>query len=172
MAGTLLNSAEAFQVTLKTLDVFGSDFFRWISNRQFTLWLANTGEHWVLIVLHVQGAQVVNYAINESSRRPVLIDLKDYRLRRLLAIGGIAILPAKHQRRDIWFPTQLDGFTCGLRTYEILRVMIERINERYCLRGVDNLYDDSLWNAMSGDFQPSKVRQLMMRIVVCGAMKH
>lgn len=172
MAGALMNSEEAFQVTLKTLEVFDSDFFRRISNRQFTLWLANTGEHWVSLALHVQGGQVVNYAINESGRRPVLINLIDDRLRRLLAIGGIAILPARHQRRDIWFPTQLDGFTCGLRTYEILRVMIERINERYCLHGVNNLYDDSLWNAMSGDFQPSKVRQLMMGIVACRAMKH
>lgn len=172
MPGALPNSEETFQVTLKTLDVFDSDFFRRISNRQFTLWLINTGEHWASIMLHVQGGQVVDYAINESGRRPVLINLIDTRLRRLLAIGGIAIIPAQHQRKDIWFPTQLDGFTCGLRTYEILRVMIERINERYHLHGVDNLYDDSLWSAMSGDFQPSKVRQLMMGIVACRAMKH
>lgn len=172
VAGALPNSEEAFQVTLKTLDVFDPDFFRRISNRQFTLWLINTGGHWASIVLHVQGGQVVDYAINDSERRPVLINLVDNRLRRLLAIGGITIVPAQHQIKDIWFPTQLDGFTCGLRTYEILRVMIERINERYHLHGVDNLYDDNLWAAMSGDFQPSKVRQLMMGIVACRAMKH
>lgn len=114
----------------------------------------------------------MNYAINEPGRRPVLIKLIDNRLRRLLNIGGITIVPVWDQIKDLWFPTQLDGFTCGLRTYETLRVMIERINERYHLHGVDNLYDDSLWDAMSGDFQPSKVRQLMMGIVACRAMKH
>ncbi|KAL2279911.1 hypothetical protein FJTKL_13061 [Diaporthe vaccinii] len=172
VAGALPNSDEAFQVTLKTLDVFDPDFFRRIGGRQFTLWLINTGGHWASIVLHVQGCQVVDYAINDSERRSVLINLVDKRLRRLLAIGGITIVPAQHQIKDIWFPTQLDGFTCGLRTYEILRVVIERINERYHLHGVNNLYDDSLWAAMSGDFQPSKVRQLMMGIVACRAMKH
>lgn len=172
MPGALPNSEEAFQVTLKTLDVFDPDFFKRISDCQFTLWLINTGEHWASIVLHVEEGQVVHYAINESGRRPALINLVDNRLRRLLAIGGIAILPAQYQIKDIWFPTQLDGFTCGLRTYEILRVMIERINERYHLHGVDDLYDESLWDAMSGDFQPSKVRQLMMGIVACRAMKH
>lgn len=171
-AGAQANSEETFQVTLKTLDVFDPDFFRRISTRQFTLWLINTGEHWVAIVLHVQDGQVVNYAINEPGRRPVLINLVDTRLRRLLNIGGITIVPAQDQMKDIWFPTQLDGFTCGLRTYEILRVMIERINERYHIHGIADLYDDSLWNAMSGDFQPSKVRQLMMGIVACRAMKH
>lgn len=160
------------QVTLKTLEVFDPDFFKRMSSRQFTLWLINTGEHWASIMLHLQGGQVADYAINESGRRLDHINLIDNRLRRLLAIGGITILPAQHQIRDIWFPTQLDGFTCGLRTYEALRVMIERINERYHLHGVDNLYDDSLWDAMSGDFQPSKVRQLMMGIVACRAMKH
>lgn len=172
LPGVLPNSEETLQVTLKTLEVFDPDFFRRISSRRFTLWLINTGEHWASIMLHVQGGQVADYAINESGRRPDLINHIDTRLRKLLALGGITILPAQHQIRDIWFPTQLDGFTCGLRTYEILRVMIERINERYHLHGVDNLYDNSLWDAMSGDFQPSKVRQLMMGIVACRAMKH
>ncbi|KAI3390925.1 hypothetical protein diail_8340, partial [Diaporthe ilicicola] len=172
LSGALPNSEETFQVTLSTLYVFDPDFFRRITNRQFTLWLINTGEHWVSILLHVQGGQVVDYAINESGRRPFLIHLIDNRLRRLLALGGVNILPTPGQRKDVWFPTQLDGFTCGLRAYEILRVMIERINERYHLHGVDDLYDDSLWDPMSGDFQPSKVRQLMMGICACRAMKH
>lgn len=172
MAGVKPNSEETFQVALKTLDVFEPDFFRRISSHRFTLWLINTGEHWVSIVLHVQAGQVVNYAINEPGRRPALINLVDSRLRRLLAIGGVAIVPTLNQIKDVWFPTQLDGFTCGLRIYEILRVMVERVNERYHLHGVDNLYDDSLWAPMSGDFQPSKVRQLMMGIVACRAMKH
>lgn len=124
------------------------------------------------IVLHVRGGQVVDYAINETGRRPELINLVDDRLRRLLEIGGIDMIPAQDERKDVWFPTQLDGFTCGLRQYEILRVMVERINERYHLHGVDKLYDESLWGPMSGDFQPSKVRQLMMGICACRAMKH
>ncbi|KAG6355919.1 hypothetical protein INS49_015303 [Diaporthe citri] len=167
-----VNSDEVFQVTLKTLDVFDPDFFKRISNRQFTFWLINTGVHWASIVLHVEDGQVVHYAINEPGKNPVLINIVDNRLRQLLTIGGIAILPASYQIKDVWFPTQLDGFSCGLRTYEILRVMIERVNERYHLHGVVNLYDESLWDAMSGDFQPSKVRQLMMGIVACRAMKH
>jgi hypothetical protein len=126
----------------------------------------------VSIVLHVQGGQIVDYAINESGRRPELINFVDKRLRRLLENEGVNILPDQDERRDIWFPTQLDGFTCGLRQYEILRVMIERLNERYHLHGVDKLYDESLWGPMSGDFQPSKVRQLMMGICACRAMKH
>jgi hypothetical protein len=93
-------------------------------------------------------------------------------LRLLLQHGGIKIVPTKFQRKDIWFPTQLDGFTCGLRQYEILRVMVERLNERYHLHGVDDLYHESLWAPMSGDFQPSKVRQLMMGICASRAMKH
>lgn len=159
-------------MALRTLDVFDPGFFGRISSRQFTLWLINTGEHWVSIVLHVQGGQIVNYAINEPGRRPEIIDRVDARLRHLLQIEGVTIVPERHEIKDIWFPTQLDGFTCGLRTYEILRVMLERINERYHLHGVDNMYDDSLWSPMSGDFQPNKVRQQMMGIVACRAMKH
>lgn len=45
LPGVLPNSEESLQVTLKTLEVFDPDFFRRISNRQFTLWLINTGEH-------------------------------------------------------------------------------------------------------------------------------
>lgn len=171
-AGTQPNSEQTFQVTLKTLDVFDPDFFSRIKSREFTLWLVNTGGHWVSIILHVQGGKVVNYAIIEPERVPDVINLVDGRLRRLLAIGGVEMIPSISQIKDIWFPTQQDGFSCGLRTYEILRVMIERINERYHLHGVDKIYDESLWDAMSGDFQPNKVRQLMMGIVACRAMKH
>ncbi|POS78819.1 hypothetical protein DHEL01_v202778 [Diaporthe helianthi] len=47
--------------------------------------------------------------------------------------------------------------------------MIERLNKRYHLHGIDDLCHDG---PISGDFQSHKVRHLMMGITACRVMKH
>ncbi|KAG8159032.1 hypothetical protein KVR01_011475 [Diaporthe batatas] len=163
---------EALQVRVKTLEVFDSDFFNRIRTRQFTIWLVNAGFHWCSIMLHAQDGKIVDYAINDPERNAQTISLVDSRLRRVLELGKTEIAPTPDKREDMWFPAQRNDLSCGLRTYEIIRVMIERLSDRFHEHGVDNLYHNSLWNPMSGDFQPHKVRHLMMGISACRVMKH
>lgn len=154
------------------LEIFDPDFFKRISTRPFTLWLINAGFHWCSIMLHAQDGKILNYAINDPEKRADTISQIDSRLRRVLELGKTEIVPTVGERKEIWFPQQLNDLSCGLRTYEIIRVMIERLNDRYHVHGVDNLYHNSLWDPLSGDFQSHKVRHLMMGICAGRAMKH
>lgn len=162
-----------FDVTCKTLLVWQPDFFDRILRHEFTLWVINPGTHWMSIILHVDQGHVAHYSINEPNHNAPLTQLIDDRLRRLLATQRIAVAP--NARQNLWFPRQNDTYTCGLRTYEILRVFLERLNERShqpASAAAGRLYDAGLWGPLSGDFQPHKVRALMLGICAGRALKH
>lgn len=55
----------------------------------------------------------------------------------------------------VWFPTQYDPYSCGLRTYEIMRVLLERINEAYHV-GAPGGFHPNIWHDLSVDCQPGK----------------
>lgn len=71
-------------------------------------------------MLHAQDGKIVNYAINDPEKRADTIDQIDTRLRRVLELGKTGIVPTADDRKEIWFPQQLNDLSCGLRTYEII----------------------------------------------------
>lgn len=67
----------------------------------------------------------------------------------------------------MWFPTQLDHYTCGLRTFEIIRVMMMRISQSAAEAGLKDGYDPkTIWKDLSGMFCPVDPLSLSFRFDV------
>lgn len=165
------------QVSLHTLLVFDQNFFSRIRQRRFTIWTATTDRHWFTVFMHVDPAtgSIQHYTIAEPGHLAQLTANIDQRLRFVLAQGGVPI--AAPAPSPLWFPQQLDDFSCGFRTYEVVRVLLERINERFHAVGAGAgdgaaLWGPSLLAPLPGDLQTQKIRALMGGILASRAMGH
>lgn len=162
------------QVSLHTLLTFDPSFFDRIRQRAFTIWTATTDRHWFAIFMHVDTTtgSIQSYTIAEPGHVAHLTASIDQRLRWLLARANIPIdAPTP---TPLWFPKQLDDFSCGFRTYEVARVLLERINERVreSVATGNDLWHPSLLGPLPGDLQPQKIRTLMIGIIASRAMGH
>lgn len=89
------------------------------------------------------------------------------RLRDLLEYYGFEV--AAEVQQDIWTPKQDDNWSCGLHVYDTIRVLTERI-ATIILKGRPNGYSETLWDALSGIFEPEKVRLELMGVLASCAL--
>lgn len=176
-----VNSELDFLVANQQLDE-EPRFFEEIRRHYFTIWPINVELHWVAIVLHVFPApdsspdsspgkprHVVNAVVADPERDPRTTGFVWSRLLRVLSPERGFRFPSAAPQ-PLWYPRQTDGYTCGLRAYEIMRVLLARINEAE-LRAAPEGRWEGVWADLGCDFQPDKVRAEMIGVVAVEALR-
>lgn len=152
---------------------YAPQFISNIKHHFYTMWPINVELHWVAVILHVVPAAdgksfEVNAVIADPERNPNTMSFVWKRLQRILSPArGFTLQPAP---QALWYPKQVDGYSCGLRVYEIMKTILARINEVE-LRMLPNGFWDRMWDDLSCDFQPDKVRAEMIGIVATEALR-
>lgn len=117
-----------------------------VRQNKYTLIYSISGDHWISIILHattVGRLTTIEHAvIAEPTRSPSLIIFLWNRLKEIFSASrGFAF--AQPGPQDLWFPSQNDANSCGLRTYSILKTIMSRINDEYIRDPKGSLYDDN-----------------------------
>ncbi|KAI0487719.1 hypothetical protein F4859DRAFT_267674 [Xylaria cf. heliscus] len=127
------------------------------------------GNHWVLVILHMNQAsnpddaskkewsRVVQAAVLDPYRSTSNTEFVHKTLREWMTRAGKFTF-APNYRKTVWVPLQRDGHSCGPRAYWHAKQLLDRLLELH-ENGVN--YDPSLWGDLSGWFNESFVRDEM-----------
>lgn len=151
-------------------------FFHNIKSHAITLWPITVKLHWVALILHIADpiptpsltttTTIAAAAIADPEHNPTTTAFIWNRLQVILSPArGFHFASAAPQ--PLWYPRQTDGFSCGLRVYDIMKTMVSRVNELALGRSEDC----GLWADLSADFQPDRVRAEMIGIVGVEALR-
>lgn len=143
------------------------NFITHIRERQYTIWPTNVGNHWVVIIIrtapltaeHRDAGEpdktlVTHIAVVDPAKHRKTIDLVHQRMQLFLEYHDFVI--ADDSRTEIWIPKQRDGWSCGIRVYHVITVMLERIKHEVLAKSSKR--PSSIWAPLSKYFQPAKVR--------------
>lgn len=146
-----------------------SEFFQRIRTHRWSLFAANIGDHWVAVIMHVipattgnSNATIEHVVVADPARKGTVGTWVWNRLQRIFTperkFSWAATCTAP---QPLWYPKQNhDGFSCGFRTYDILRTMLLRINEQFLIGnendGANRGFNQSLWDNLSRDMVPGK----------------
>lgn len=76
------------------------------------------------------------------------------RIARVMLAAGF-VIAAEMRFIDMWVPAQTERYECGLRSFFVIRQMMERTPNIYIM---GRRYEELLWSPLSGWFHPEQVR--------------
>jgi len=156
-------------------------FLTRIHERQYTIWPTNVGNHWAVIIIRTQpmaamqsdGGEpqhqtlVTNIAVVDPAKHQKTVNLLFQRVKEFLEYHDFVI--ANDSRTEIWTPKQRDNWSCGIHVYNIIKVMVERI-QAVVLHNPSK-YSSDIWAPLSKDFQPPKVRLELIGLLAAAAVQ-
>lgn len=159
----LRDAAEDFKTADAQLQN-NTEFFARIRKHTWTMFLANIDSHWVAIIMHV--TPTLNDRSDAVIKRVIIADPE--RRRRVDSFVWTRLHDIFTGRRrftwaatctasqPLWYPRQEDYFSCGLRSYQIMKTMLLRINEQFLIDNQSGGFHPSLWDPLSRDMVPGK----------------
>lgn len=149
-------------------------FLTHMHERQYTIWPTNVGNHWVVIIVRTepltggepeQKTLVTHIAVVDPARHRKTVELVHQRVKEFLEYHDFVI--ADGSRTEIWTPKQRDSWSCGIHVYNVIKVMIERIETR--VLGDSSECSSVVWAPLSKDFQPHEVRLELTGLLAAAA---
>ncbi|KAG8164376.1 hypothetical protein KVR01_006294 [Diaporthe batatas] len=183
---THLFNTNLYDTELRTLSqafwIEHREFFRHIIANSWTMFPIGVRGHFLLAIIRAtqaytpeQGyiAMIDDLVVLDPLRDKAVETFAYERLRYYILLPTRGFEFAGKEPASLWYPEHgVRASTCGLRFYEIVRVMIERISQSVGEKGLRVDFDESpIWRDLSGDFQADKVRAEMIGIMANRAMR-
>lgn len=171
-AGSTANPTHLFNVNLYDVDLRSlnrtfwrehREFFRHIRESTWTMFPIGVSGHFVLVIIRARRvtaprtrrgyiAVIEHLAVLDPLRNADLEFWVRERLRHYILLQPRGFVFEEKTPASLWYPKQgVDAHTSGLRFYEIVRVMIERISQSIGEEGIREDFDpNAIWRDLSG----------------------
>ncbi|KAK8024308.1 hypothetical protein PG993_012374 [Apiospora rasikravindrae] len=150
--------------------------FQGFLTREYTIFNWNTGGHWGSSLIHMErGADgrythVAHIGFIDPMQTPAIVRHVHLRLRGILGMLGCTFA-ARDVERTFWVPQQRDGYSCGIITAYINKLLIERIADLYMPSGPNRYDDATLWQPGSERFNPREFQGHLAGVLAVDLMR-
>lgn len=117
-----------------------------VRGNKYTLVYCGVGGHWVALMFHATTAgrtTTIHQAVIADPLRKVGLRVLLWQRLRAIFTRARGFEFAQTAPQALWYPQQNDNYSCGLRVYEILKTMMQRINEEQIRDPRAVVYNDS-----------------------------